>query len=172
MSLRRLAIVVIGLIAVLPGSPVPLPVLAQSPDPCGVALSGSSTAMRAAPRASKYGPFGADTRDIRDLLHFSSRLGEDASARQAASGPMADRDENNIAILEDRGDLITRPNVFDLANSGLRFEPAAGGYSVTRTSAEFRAGLGRRVTLGDDDSIAQTIAFPFDFYGRRYTSLF
>jgi hypothetical protein len=152
MSLRRLAIIVIGLI------------------------------VRAAPGVSKYGPFGADTRDIRDLLHFSSAptqvrsraasLRQEASSGQAIARPLADRDENNIAILEDRGDLITRPNVFDLANSGLRFEPAGRGYSVSRTGGEFRDALGRRVTLGDDDSSAQTIAFPFDFYGRRYTSLF
>jgi hypothetical protein len=184
MSIRRLAIVLIALIAALPGSPVPLPVLAQSPDPCAAALgASSSTAMRTAPdRLAKHGPLGADTRDVRDLLHFSSspaqarsraasRLREDASARQAVR-PMADRDENEIAILEDRGDLISRPNPFDLANTGLRFEPAGGGYSVTSTSAEFRAALGRRVTLGDDDSVAQTIAFPFEFYGRRFTSLF
>jgi hypothetical protein len=182
LSLRHLVIVLIALGAALSGSPVPLPALAQSPDPCAAALSASSSAaMRAAPdRTPKYGPLGADTRDVRDLLHFSSgrlredasgRLREDASASQA-SRPMADRDENHIAILEDRGDLISRPNPFDLANTGLRFEPAGGGYSVTSASAEFRADLGRRVTLGDDDSVAQTIAFPFEFYGRRFTSLF
>ena len=185
MSLRRLAIVSLALITVLPGSPLPPPALAQSPDPCTTALgAGSSTAMRAAPdRALKYGPLGADTRDVRDLLHFSSspaqvrsraasgRLREDASAGQAVR-PMADRDENDIAILEDRGDLISRPNPFDLANTGLRFEPAGAGYSVNRTSAEFRETLGSRVTLGDDDSMSQTIAFPFEFYGRRFTSLF
>ena len=174
MSLRHLAIVLIAAGAALPGSPVPLPALAQSPDPCVVALGASSSAaQRGAPdRASKYGPLGADTRDVRDLLHFSAgRLRDNASASQAAS-PLADRDENNIAILEDNGDLISRPNPFDLANTGLRFEPAGSGYSVSSTSAEFRAALGRRVTLGDDDSAAQTIAFPFEFYGRRFTSLF
>ena len=129
--------------------------------------------MRTAPdRSSKYGPLGVDARDVRDLLHQSSgRVRADVSAGQAAR-PAADRDENHIAILEDHGDLISRPNPFDLTNTGLRFEPAGGGYSVTTTTAEFRATLGGRVSLGDDDSVAQTIAFPFDFYGRRFTSLF
>ena len=174
MSLRRLATVALALIAALAGSPVPLPVLAQSPDPCSAALgAGSSATMRTAPdRASKHGPLGPDTRDVRDLLHLSSgRRREAASAVQAAR-PMADRDENHIAILEDHGDLISRPNPFDLANTGLRFEPSGGGYAVSSTGAEFRATLGRRVTLGDDDSVAQTIAFPFEFYGRRFTALF
>src|SRR5688500_12927881 len=185
MLLRRLVAVSVMLSCAWPGSPLPPAVLAQSPDPCAAALAADGArAMRTAPdRASKYGPFGADTRDARDLLHFSAglapaqaraasgRLREGASAGQVAR-PTADRDENNIAILEDNGDLIIRPNPFDLANSGLRFQPAGGGYSIARTGGEFRETLGRRVTLGDDDSAAQTIAFPFTFYGRRFTSLF
>ena len=98
-----------------------------------------------------------------------------ARSHATATGarPAADRDDNNIAILEDtNGDLILRANPFDLANTGLRFEPAGAGYAVTTTGAEFRAALGRTLTLGDDDSVAQTIAFPFEFYGRRFTSLF
>ena len=126
--------------------------------------------MRAPPgRAPKYGRFGADTRDIRDLLQLSA-VSSQARSRAASTGarPAADRDENNIAILEDRGDLILRANPFDLANTGLRFEPAGAGYAVTITGADFRAALGRTLTLGDDDSVAQTIAFPFQFYGRPF----
>jgi hypothetical protein len=176
MSLRRLAIVSIALIAALPGSPGPRPALAQSPDPCAAALAAEGvTAMRAPrSRASKYGRFGADTRDIRDLLSFSAAASQARSRTlSAVARPTADRDENNIAILEDNGgDLIIRPNLFDLANSGLRFTPAGGGYAVTATGADFRATLGRTVTLSDDDSAEQTIPFPFEFYGRRFTSLF
>jgi hypothetical protein len=171
-----LTILSLALIAALPGSPVPLPALAQSQDPCAAALASEpATAMRARPgRAAKYGRFGADTRDVRDLLHGSAAASQRRSRSAAAvARPAADRDDNHIAILEDRdGDLIIRPNLFDLANSGLRFEPAGGGYAVTTIGAEFRAPLGREVSLGDDDSAAQTLAFPFDFYGRRFTSLF
>ena len=176
MSLRRLAIVSLALIAALPGSPLPRPALAQSQDPCAAALAGEgATALRTPPgRGSKYGRFGADTRDVRDLVSASTAASRARSrTASAAARPTADRDENHIAILEDNGgDLIIRPNVFDLANTGLRFEPAGGGYAVTTTGADFRATLGRAVTLSDDDSAAQTIAFPFDFYGRRFTSLF
>jgi hypothetical protein len=176
MHVRRLAVVSLALIAALPGWPVPLPALAQSPDPCAAALAFEpATAMRAVPsRASKYGRFGLDTRDVRDLVHGSSVASQARSRTSAAvARPAADRDDNHVAILEDRdGDLLIRPNVFDLANSGLRFEPAAGGYAVTSIGADFRASLGRAVTLGDDDSAAHTLAFPFEFYGRRFTSLF
>lgn len=175
MPLRRLAIVSLAVIAALPGSPVP-PMLAQSQNPCVAALAAdAATAMRTPPgRAQKYGRFGADTRDIRDLLQRSS-VASQARSRAAATGarPAADRDDNHIAILEDNGgDLILRANPFDLVNTGLRFEPAGDGYAVTTTGAGFREALGRTLTLGDDDSVAQTIAFPFEFYGRRFTSLF
>ena len=131
--------------------------------------------MRAVPgRAAKYGRFGLDTRDVRDLVHASSAVSQARSrTASAVARPAADRDDNHIAILEDRdGDLIIRPNPFDLANTGLRFEPADGGYAITTIDAELRASLGRAITLGDDDAAAQAIAFPFEFYGRRFSSLF
>ena len=184
MLVPRLVIVSLALIAVLPASPLS-PALAQSQDPCAAALAADgATVMRTEPsRTPKYGPFGADQRDVRDLLHFSaSRLRTDASASLAAqersraatavARRAADRDENNIAILEDHGDLIIQPNRFDLSHTGLRFEPAGDGYAVSTTAAGFRAALGGAVTLGDDDSAEQTIAFPFEFYRRPFTSLF
>jgi hypothetical protein len=177
MSLRRSALVSLALLATLPGSPVPPPVaLAQSQNPCSAALAAQAvTAMRTpAPRAPKYGRFGADTRDIRDLLQRSATAAQTRSrALPATVRPAADRDQNHIAILEDQqGDLILRPNPLDLANRGLRFAPAGSGYAVSTIDAGFRASLGRAVTLGDDDSAAQTLAFPFTFYGRSASSLF
>jgi hypothetical protein len=174
MSLRRLAIVSLAALAAFSGSPMHQ-VLAQSPNPCVAALAtAGDLALRTSPvRAAKNGQFGADKRDIRDLLQLSSVTSQArASAATSTVRPAADRDDNNIAILEDNnGDLILRANLFDLANSGLRFERAGGGYSVTSTGAEFRSSLGRALALGDDDSSQQTIA-PFEFYGRRFTSLF
>ena len=175
MSWRRFAIVILAVTAALrESSPMPV-MLAQSQNPCVAALAGEgATAMRAAPgRAPKYGRFGADTRDIRDLLQLSSFSSQARSrAATTVARPAADRDDNNIAILEDNGDLIARPNPFDLANTALRFEPAGAGYAVSTTGGDFRTPLGRTVTLGDDDSVAQTIPFPFQFYGRPFTSLF
>ncbi len=131
MSLRRPAIAFLVVLATLAGSPLPpRAALAQSQNPCVAVLAAEgATAMRTAlPRAPKYGQFGADTRDIRDLLQLSSAA-ERARSRALSTPvrPAADRDENHIAILEDRGDLITRPNPFDLANVGLRFEPTGNG---------------------------------------------
>ena len=178
MLLKRLAVVSLVAIVILPGSPVPPHrALAQSPDPCAAALAAEpATTLRMAPaRVPKYGRFGADTRDIRDLLHEHAAAASRARVRAAdvPSRAAADRDDNHIAILEDNnGDLIIRANRFDLQNTGLRFERAGNGYAVSATGAEFRGSLGRALTLSDDDSVPQTMAAPFEFYGRRFTSLF
>jgi hypothetical protein len=178
MSMRKIAIASLIIVAALPWLPArPTPILAQSQDPCATATtSDTARTPQAGARERKYGRFGNDSRDIRDLLQQSDAASQ-ARARATStdrSRPVADRDDNHIAILEDNnGELITRPNPFDLANAGVRFEPAGDGYNVTTTGAAFRGTLGRAVTLGDDDSTpAQTLAFPFQFYGRRFTSLF
>ena len=175
MSLRNSASLLIG--AALPWLLAPPPaIVAQSQDPCAAAPTAAAARMpEPGAREAKYGPLGNDSRDIRDLLQQSAAA-EQTRARSASTDrarPSADRDDNHIAILEDTsGELITRANAFDLANTGLRFDPSGDGYHITTTDAAFRSTLGRAVTLGDDDSTAQTLAFPFQFYGRRFTSLF
>ena len=169
-----LAFAVAALRAPVPGA------LAQSGDPCGAAApkAAAPAASRSLePRESKYGRYGADKRGIRGLLQLSSAAAtlraRGGVAGPAAVRPAASQDLNDIAILEDNGDLIISANPFDLANRGLRFEPSGSGYSVTSVDAQFRSDLGRAVTLGDDDSsAAQPLGFSFPFYGRRFTSLF
>jgi hypothetical protein len=174
--MRRLAFLAPALVTVAVWSPVPA--LTQSQDPCATALADAPgrVTRTVTDHSDKRGHFGHDTRDVRDLLHLSSSASRARRARAAGAvvRPMADRDANNIAILEDHGgDLIIPPNSFDLANTGIRFEPSAGSYSVTRSSANFRAPLGQALSLEDDASTsATTIPFSFDFFGRRFTSLF
>lgn len=175
MAFRRLGVLSLALLAALP-HPAASPALAQGQNPCVAALAATGrSAMRSTPRDSKYGPLGADSRDIRELLRQSSRASAERARSAAAdrATTLADRDENHIAILEDNGgDLIIRANPFDLVNTGLRFEPAGNGYAVRTTSAAFRDALGRALPLDDDDSVPGALAFPFDFYGRRVTTLF
>ncbi len=176
MFLQRWRVAGVAGIATLLLSPAPARLQAQPTDPCVAAAAASgATALRAPlSREEKRGHLGADSRDIRDLLHLES-IASGARSRAAATAarPAADRDENHIAILEDEGgDLILRANPFDLANTGLRFDPAGAGYSVTSTGAGFRTVLGRALILGDDDSSAEVLSAPFTFYGRPFTSLF
>ncbi len=82
-------------------------------------------------------------------------------------------DVGEVAVVQDEGDLIESPNAYDLRNLGLRFtRNSAGGYDVRRIDAGFRAALGTRLTLTDDDSVTLNIAFGFPFYGRTQTIAF
>lgn len=86
--------------------------------------------------------------------------------------PLAE-DVGDVAIVQDEGDLILRPNMFDLKGTGLRFAPnGAGGYDVSHVSADFRATLGNALALGDDDSFGAAVPFNFTFYNRRQTQAF
>jgi hypothetical protein len=173
--MRRFAMLTLAVAVVATWSPVPA--LTQSQHPCAAALADVPirVSRAAAELPAKYGQLGNDSRDVRDLLHLSSAAS--AQRRVRATGavvrPMADRDENNIAILEDNGDLVIQPNSFDLTNSGVRFDPSGIGYSVARAGGDFRTPLGQALSLGDDASTPSTaIPFSFDFFGRRFTSLF
>jgi hypothetical protein len=178
MKPRRLAAASLAVLAL--ATPAGRNTSAQSANPCMAALQAApvlSAASRA--REPKYGRFGADARDIRELLQQSAaaaagrgRIVEQGRLHPADVARPAS-DVNDIAVLEDNGgDLIIRANPFDLSNRGLRFEPSSGGYVVSAASAEFRAPLGRALALTDDDTVAQTLAAPLTAFGRQVTSLF
>ena len=177
--MRRRHIAIISL-AVTAAAWAPMrSIRAQSANPCVAALASESPSVqRAAVSRELKSRFGADTRDIRDLLQLTALATQtraldaaDLRARPAATARPA-ADVNDIAVLEDNGDLILRANPFDLANSGVRFEPNGSSYVVSAGGSEFRTPLGRAITLGDDDTATQTLAAPLTFYGRRFTSLF
>ena len=177
--MRRRHIAIISL-AVTAAAWAPMrSIRAQSANPCVAALASESPSVqRAAVSRELKSRFGADTRDIRDLLQLTALATQtraldaaDLRARPAATARPA-ADVNDIAVLEDNGDLILRANPFDLANSGVRFEPNGSSYVVSAAGSEFRTPLGRAITLGDDDTATQTLAAPLTFYGRPFTSLF
>lgn len=154
-------------------------VLAQGvDDPCAVVLqSERNRPLRSTPGAGpKSGGFGTDKRDVADLLVPSAVA---ARTRLPGIGPLdtgpratATRDIDDIAVIEDDGTLILRPNPFDLGGAGLRFEPTAAGYDLTPGDASFRPIAGRELPLGDDDTAPQTLGFSFPYYGRRFPAVF
>jgi len=82
-------------------------------------------------------------------------------------------DVGEIAVVPDEGELVLPPNTYDLLNLGLRFtRNGSGGYDVRRFDASFRASLGTRLTLTDDDSVMSTVQFSFPFYGGSQTVAF
>ena len=85
----------------------------------------------------------------------------------------ASEDVGDISVLQDQGDVILRPNAFDLRGAGLRFaRNASGGYDIARVDASFRPTLGDRVTLGDDDSRGVQLGFGFPLFGATQTQAF
>ncbi len=96
-----------------------------------------------------------------------------APAERRGVNARANLDAGEIAIVQDEGDIILPPNAFDLTGAGVRFaRNGSGGYDVTRIPGNFRASLGTRVTLTDDDSAARAVPFSFSFYGKAQTAAF
>jgi hypothetical protein len=154
-----------------PGTPVPTPTPGSAANPCTAALAAEpGAAVGARARSPKSDGFGHDDRDPRDFLalHLLPRAGvssREASAAASRSG--------EIAILADDGSLVVGANPFDLRGVGLRFGPnGQGGYDVQRASGDFRADLGERIRLADDDTSERSLSFPFPFYGAALSSAF
>jgi hypothetical protein len=105
----------------------------------------------------------------REYLERNQRTPEE---RRTLS-PRRNADVGDIAVVQDEGDLILPPNTYDLRSLGLRFaRNGSGGYNVTRIDGSFRATLGTRLTLDDDDSAPGTMPFAFSFYGKAQTRAF
>jgi hypothetical protein len=101
----------------------------------------------------------------------SARPAARAAAAARASAP-ADRDADDVAVLEDRGDLVAARNPFDLERAAVRLTPnAAGGYDPARLALPLGTG-GTPLGLGSDGWAVVGLPFTFTFYGRRYTQAF
>jgi hypothetical protein len=140
-------------------------------NPCTAALAAlPAVAAAAAAVPSKRGPLGYDDRDPREFVALHQLAGGGFTA--AASAAVEPR-SGDIAILNDNGSLVVGTNTFDLGGVGLRFEPnGQGGYDVTRVASSFRPDLGRRLSLGDDATTEEALAFAFGFYGASRGSVF
>jgi hypothetical protein len=93
--------------------------------------------------------------------------------RTSLSPSRSNADVGDIAVIQDEGDLILPPNTYDLRSQGLRFtRNGPGGYNVTRIDGNFRAAIGTRLTLTDDDSATSTVPFGFSFYGKTQSAAF
>jgi len=146
----------------------------SSANPCTAALAALpavAAAARLAAPASKTGPLGYDDRDPREFLALHQLAGGGVSVAESAA--VAQPRSGDIAILNDNGSLVVGSNNFDLGGVGLRFEPnAQGGYNVAQAAGTFRADLGSRLSLGDDATTEEALAFAFSFYGAARSSVF
>jgi len=104
----------------------------------------------------------------RNLLAFHVFAGQRSPRADAEPGE-GDRDVDDVAVLQDRGDLVARANPLDLTGIALRFAPnATGGYDVVPLNLAPETGT-TRLRLGDDAAVAVELPFAFPFFGRRHT---
>ena len=117
-------------------------------------------------------------------LHEAAKRRREADARAAAvtdqgfgrtsvtsPAPVA-QDIGEIAVVQDTGDLVLPANPYDLRSTGLRFTRSGGSYTLSKIDGNFRAALGTRLTLTDDDSVGGALPFAFPFYGTNQTVAF
>ena len=130
-------------------------------------------------RDAKHSFCGTYPGRIREELRHFQELREVMQARKsqmalsAVSG--ATQDTNNIAVIEDDGNIVTDANPLDLAGKDLKLTPAGiGKYTLTRQAGTLNQDFGTQLSLTDDDSreIAFQSSFHFPFFGASYSSVF
>ncbi|HZI82187.1 MAG TPA: hypothetical protein VFD69_21875 [Vicinamibacterales bacterium] len=117
-------------------------------------------------------PARVDPRGTLGDILWRHRAAQGRAVPLAADVPRASADVGEIAVIQDDGDLVAPPNLFDLQGTGLRFVPRTGGYEVSRIDASFQAAIGDPLTLQDDDSTSGTLGFAFTFYGVAQSTAF
>jgi hypothetical protein len=154
------------------GSPTTAPSAPSASNPCRAALAATGGVTASASlRPAKGGGLGHDDRDPREFLALHLAVRRAGVASRAASSPAAR--SGDIAVLADDGSIVVSANPFDLGGAGLRFAPnREGGYDVERASPAFRADLGRRLHLDDDDTSEEPLGFAFPHYGAARSSAF
>ena len=109
----------------------------------------------------------------REEADRAAAISGEAAGRTAITSPTpVAEDIGEIAVVQDTGDLVLPANPYDLRSTGLRFTRDGASYTLSKIDGNFRASIGNRVTLSDDDSIAGTIPFSFPFYGTVQTTAF
>jgi hypothetical protein len=125
--------------------------------------------LLAAPPGPRCGTGPGTAADLSALHRYWTSAGLVGRPEVAAASRSVDREEGDVAVLEDRGDLVTRRNPFDLDGAGIRLTPnRVGGYDLARLALPLEppaAPLG----LANDDARAVDLPFTFPFYGRPYT---
>lgn len=177
---RQIRFLMAALLGAAAGSVFHGSLRAQSTDPCATVLSGPSgattgTAIQAASRPDpKSTPLDHDDR----WSHLDSLWAHRAGIAQHRVAPKSvdvhsSLDVGEIAVIQDAGDLMIKPNPVDLGDVGLRFTVnAGGGYNVSAVSYGFRQPLGSSVTLADDASRDFAMPFAFSFFGVSHDRVF
>jgi uncharacterized protein (TIGR03437 family) len=98
-----------------------------------------------------------------------------ATDRTAAAARYALNDQGNIAVLSDADGVIAHAKTFDLQGKTVRFTPDGSQYRYETVATTFDAsavtGGALLSGLGDDDTRAVNLPFPFSYYAKSYTGV-
>jgi hypothetical protein len=128
----------------------------------------------AVPPAVPCGTTAGTAAEIAALHRYWTGAGlvRDPRAATAAASRATDHDVWDVAVLEDRGEMVARENPFDLDSASIRLTPnPAGGYDPARLALPLDP-PGAPLGLGNDDARAVDLPFAFPFYGRGFTRVF
>jgi len=96
-------------------------------------------------------------------------------AALSASQAVLRQDAGEIAILDDSGGLVLRPNAFDLNESSLIFSRVGDAYVAESTALGFDPDIELEaipLALGDDDAERVALPFAFPFFDKTYSEVF
>ena len=117
---------------------------------------------------------------------YSSQRARRGFQTQAYSptGPTAEVDEGDIAVLPDDGTLVMQANPFDLDQQSLTLVPGTEGFTISAGPGAFDSDAARNGSLlnpppasnpaniGDDGTRRVALGFSFPYFGELYTEVF
>jgi len=100
-------------------------------------------------------------------------------ARQRLAGSLPEKaapvvfQSGNVAVIEDDGSIVRRPNLFDLAGRAMQILRRPKGITVVRSPLDVKDFTGDKLPLGDDDAIEIDFpaGFTFPFGDQVYASV-
>lgn len=152
-------------------APPSLAAVAQSPvTPAALGLSAKGLQLDAWCGTTRQG-LAAAVATHRDHQRRLTGAGRSLDAGEA-SVPTITRD-GDVALISDDGTVIIAPQQFDLQRTALLFKPVRGELRVASSGRGFKAGLGERLALGDDDAVEVELkSFEFPFFDDVHTSVY
>ncbi|MFQ5742670.1 MAG: hypothetical protein ACE5HV_03660 [Acidobacteriota bacterium] len=158
--LRILPVTLLLIVVAIPASPLP-------------AREGKAGALDSAWCGTHRWGFEVSLARHLDQLRRLERQGIRRRGVAAGIGPRVSQ-AGDIAVIEDDGTLVSAENPFDLAGEAVQFSRRRNGVRAQNSSATVSGSLGKKLALGDDDSV--WIDFPnrfsFKFFGQKYSGVF